>query len=252
MTTKLAATAAVVASVFLTGFLGGCPPSQSLGGQAGQLESATGMQAIPPTRFATVGRLYREGPGDNPRRRFSTFDGTVYSEICPNDFEKTTGPLKDLSGYIAVDKATPGGSFNTAANFKPSLAGIGAELISLTASAGYSGTAKLDYTQVDTHLLSPEGRRLIWAELSSSCRSTIGSRPIFVMTGVARANSVTMTLSDSFGGSVSSTVRPGQTSPNAIVSRPSIEQIGVAGGNNQQYENVSIAFDQPNWEKMRR
>lgn len=184
-----------LALFFATPLLGGCP------GGVGQIPPGThvlNQTPIIPTTNLKVGHLYFEGTGQRPA--FQLADGTVYSEICYNDFMQTNA-LKNIRQYIAVSD-TPYYSESTTTigdTFSANVTGIKFNIFSAGAKANFNPSDKLKVIDARAVTLSLAGIEIVRKSIGAACRNELANKKVILIADATRADSAVITSTRSFG-----------------------------------------------------
>lgn len=180
-----------------------------------------GGKEILPNATARVGHLYFPGTGRRPV--FALADGTIYNEVCYDDYA-LTDELKRIGEHVIDDGVlVTKGTFSQGVSADVSAQGI-ASLSGLAVSADFSRKRTFVVENARKLSLTDAGEQLIRARIGDNCRREIaglarqGRNVILVLSGV-RADRITDTtdLSASAGVDVAGQVGGGAAgSSNAL------------------------------------
>lgn len=162
-----------------------------------------GYTQILPTTDVRVGRLYFSGTGRRPA--FATADGTIYNNLCYDDFALTKG-LKDIEKFIVDEGITTrkttisvglsGGAAVSASKIKA--------LGNLTAGAEVTRNRVLELENVRTLSFSDAGIAMVRAEINDNCWRDIAnlkkSSNVILLLSAQRAERATEKTVDKIAG----------------------------------------------------
>jgi len=176
----------------------------------------TGYTAVLPTSGLRVGRIYFSGEGKRPA--FVTTGGTVFNDLCYDDFRQTKA-LKDIGEHIIDDGVSTSKATVTAGLSGSAGVGFGlSRMGDLTLSGEARNTRQYVVENVRTVSLTDRGSQIIRDSISDRCKREIetlraASRQVVLVLSAQRADKVTDTTNQRLGGAGGVTVG-GQISQN--------------------------------------
>ena len=192
--------------------LAGCT-TVDVGGKAidGDLKSValTGYTAIVPTTSPRVGRLYFSGEGRRPA--FVTADGTVYNELCYDDFT-STGALAAIDKYVVDEgishskKTMTGGLTGSASLSTSKVKSLGDVAI------GLDGNRNRTYVIEKVHklALSDAGLQVVMNKIQDGCKLEIAklrkTRDVIIAMRAQRAEKATDSRTVTYNGTLGASV----------------------------------------------
>jgi hypothetical protein len=237
------AASAITLGLLVSGCVSGHVPTLSPPGAGPYAISALGATAIAPTTEVRVGRIYRSGAGAGIRLS----DGTILSELCPNDFRDTAALRLVDAGVVVSDAGSAGGSYSQHMSVKPKVGGLGWDLVFGTIGGGYSTDAKIEYSKLANVKPREGSREIILSSIGANCKADIrkhrkAGRLSYILSRGVRTDEATITLTGDFGIDGSTGRSAGRSGENANVSTPS----GSIGANNTEVfkqNNVFLGVD---------
>lgn len=226
--------------------------------------SATSLEKIRPANYSTIlpsnapkiGALYFSGIGRRPR--FALPDGTVFNELCYDDYIKTVA-LKDLAKQviddgIRIDSKTISSGLNGNASLStPKIA----QLASLTVGGKISRDATFQLTNVREISLTDEGAKIVRDNLGDNCRALIATmkkenKQVVLLLSGWRADRLTDTTASAHGGTLDVSVGGSAKADNAAVavSGPGFRSGGDSVTSDSTTYSLVYLFINPDSESM--